>query len=136
GRPRRWVTSDLACPQGGLEGCCCARGLSQEFRDHVVRVPRAREDGVAMAQIAKDLGIEEMTLSKWMRQADVEDGEKPGVTKADSTQNRELKKQIRLLEQEGRVLRRPAAYLSQAILAGKDATGSRASSPPTGFPLR
>ncbi|MUN64850.1 IS3 family transposase [Kocuria sediminis] len=88
----------------------------QEFRDDVVRVARSREDGVTLAQIAKDFGIHEMTLSKWMRQADVEDGEKPGVTRADSAENRELKKRIRLLEQENEVLRRAAAYLSQANL--------------------
>jgi transposase len=52
----------------------------QEFRDDVVRVARNREKGVTLAQIAKDFGVHEMTLSKWMRQAAVEDGEKPGVT--------------------------------------------------------
>jgi transposase len=39
----------------------------QESRDDVVRVARSREDGVTLAQIAKDFGIHEMTLSKWMR---------------------------------------------------------------------
>ena len=96
----------------------------QEFRDDVVRVARSREDGVTLAQIAKDFGIHEMTLSKWMRQADVEDGEKLGVTRADSAENRELKKRIRLLEQENEVLRRAAAYLSQANLPGKGSTRS------------
>jgi transposase-like protein len=96
----------------------------QEFRDDVVRVARNREDGVTLAQIAKDFGIHEMTLSKWMRQADVEDGEKLGVTRADSAENRELKKRIRLLEQENEVLRRAAAYLSQANLPGKGSTRS------------
>ena len=96
----------------------------QEFRDDVVRVSRAREDGVTLAQIAKDFGVHEMTLSKWMRQADVEDGEKSGTTKAESAENRELKKRIRLLEQENEVLRRAAAYLSQANLPGKGSTRS------------
>ncbi len=96
----------------------------QEFRDDVVRVARAREDGVTLAQIAKDFGIHEMTLSKWMRQADVEDGQKPGATRTESAENRELKKRIRLLEQENEVLRRAAAYLSQANLPGKGSTRS------------
>ncbi|WP_390895455.1 transposase, partial [Micrococcus luteus] len=69
-------------------------------------------------------GTHEMTLSKWMRQADVEDGAKPGTTKAESAENRELKKRIRLLEQENEVLRRAAAYLSQANLPGKGSTRS------------
>ncbi|WP_342214067.1 transposase [Micrococcus sp. KRD096] len=50
----------------------------QEFRDDVVRVARTREDSVTLAQIAKNFGIHEMTLSKWMRQADIDNGEKPG----------------------------------------------------------
>ncbi|WP_217491844.1 helix-turn-helix domain-containing protein, partial [Tsukamurella pulmonis] len=50
----------------------------KEFRDDVVRVARDRESGVTLAQIAKDFGIHEMTLQKWMRRADIDDGNKPG----------------------------------------------------------
>nr|WP_238153667.1 IS3 family transposase [Streptomyces xinghaiensis] len=86
----------------------------EEFRDDVVRVARNRGKGVTLAQIAKDFGVHEMTLSKWLRRAAVEDGEKPGVTRSESAENRELKKRVRLLEQENEVLRRAAAYLSQS----------------------
>ena len=44
---------------------------------------------------------------------------RPGVTAAESAELRELKRRIRLLEQENEVLRRAAAYLSQANLPGK-----------------
>ncbi|MFD6326506.1 IS3 family transposase [Streptomyces sp. NPDC058442] len=88
----------------------------QEFRDDVVRVARNREKGVTLAQIAKGSGVHEMTLSKRLRQAAVEDGEEPGATRSESAENRELKQRIRLLEQENEVLRRAAAYLSQANL--------------------
>ena len=50
------------------------RPYPREFRDDVVRVARNREDGVTIEQIAADFGIHPMTLSKWMRQADVDDG--------------------------------------------------------------
>ena len=50
-----------------------------------------------------------------MKKADVEDGSKTGVTDAERSENRELKKRLRLLEQENEVLRRAAAYLSQPI---------------------
>lgn len=52
----------------------------REFREDVVRVARGRGSGVTLAQIASDFGIHEMTLSKWLRRADVKDGVKPGVT--------------------------------------------------------
>lgn len=96
----------------------------QEFRDDVVRVAREREPGVTIAQIAKDFGVHEMTLTKWMRRADVEEGRKPGVSVVESTELRELRRRNRLLEQENEVLRRAAAYLSQANLPGKGSTRS------------
>jgi transposase-like protein len=91
----------------------------KEFRDDVVRVARNREPGVHLKQIAADFGISESCLTNWMKTADVEDGVKPGATVAENAENRELKKRIRLLEQENEVLRRAAAYLSQANLPGK-----------------
>ena len=91
----------------------------KEFRDDVVRVARNREQGVHLKQIAADFGISESCLTNWMKTADVEDGVKPGTTATENAENRELKKRIRLLEQENEVLRRAAAYLSQANLPGK-----------------
>ncbi|MGO1399453.1 MAG: IS3 family transposase [Brevibacterium yomogidense] len=91
----------------------------QEFRDDVVRVARNREPGQKLAVIAKDFGISESCLTNWMRQADVEDGAPPGKTREDSTERRDLRRRNRLLEQENEVLRRAAAYLSQANLPKK-----------------
>ena len=86
----------------------------KEFRDDVVAVARRGE--APIAQLAKDFGISESCLRNWLHQADVEDGNRPGVTKAENEELREARKKIRLLEQENEVLRRAAAYLSQANL--------------------
>ena len=91
----------------------------KEFRDDVVRVARHREPGVHLKQIAADFGISESCLTNWMSKADVEDGTKPGTSAEQSATERELRKRLRLLEQENEVLRRAAAYLSQANLPGK-----------------
>ncbi|MBN6751846.1 IS3 family transposase [Micrococcus luteus] len=88
----------------------------KEFRDDVVRVAQSRDPEVTLAQIAKDFGVHVGTLDKWMRQARIEDGEQPGVTRAESDEVRELRKRNRLLEQENEVLRRAAAYFAQAHL--------------------
>ena len=89
----------------------------KEFRDDVVAV--ARKGEAPIAEIAKDFGISESCLRNWLSRADVEDGRRPGVTAAESAELRELKRRNRLLEQENEVLRRAAAYLSQANLPGK-----------------
>ncbi|MBB4910087.1 transposase [Actinophytocola algeriensis] len=96
----------------------------QEFRDDVVRVARDREPGVTVEQIAKDFGVHPMTLFKWLRQVDTDEGSKPGVSRNDSTELREARKRIKLLEQENEVLRRATAYLSQANLPGKGSSRS------------
>lgn len=96
----------------------------REFREDVVRVARGREPETQLKQIAADFGISESCLANWMKAADVADGTKPGETTAERSENRELKKRVRLLEQENEVLRRAAAYLSQANLPGKGSTHS------------
>ena len=88
-----------------------------EFRNDVVAV--ARKGEAPLNQIAKDFGISESCLAKWLKRADVEDGNRPGVTVSESADLREARKRISLLEQENEVLRRAAAYLSQANLPGK-----------------
>jgi transposase-like protein len=91
----------------------------KEFRDDVVNVARNREPGVELSQIAKDFGIHFTTLYSWLKKAEVEEGERPGATAAQSAELREAKKRIKTLEQEVEVLRRAAAYFSQAHLPGK-----------------
>ena len=91
----------------------------KEFRDDVVRVALNREPGQQLKQIASDFGISESCLANWLKAADVEDGITPGSTASENVELREARKRIRLLQQENEVLRRAAAYLSQANLPGK-----------------
>jgi transposase len=66
-----------------------------------------------------------MTLHKWMRQADIDEGTKPGKSTVDeSGELRDARRRIKLLEHENEVLRRAAAYVSQANLPGNGSTRS------------
>jgi transposase len=96
----------------------------EEFRRDVVRVARNRGPGVTLDRVAADFGVHVITLSKWMRRADIDDGVRPGTTSQENTELRRARHRIRLLEQENEVLRRAAAYLSQAHLPGKGSTRS------------
>jgi transposase len=66
--------------------------------------------------VAEDFGVSELCLQRWLKLADIEDGNRPGVTAADAAELREANKRIRPLEQENEILRRAAAYLWQASL--------------------
>ena len=58
-----------------------------EFRRDVIAVARRGE--APMSVIAKDFGISESCLQRWLKIADVEDGVRPGVTQADSAELRD-----------------------------------------------
>jgi transposase len=84
-----------------------------EFRRDVVAV--ARKGEAPLSQIAKDFGISESCLHRWLKLADVDDGIRPGVTSSESAELRELKKRNKTLEQENEILRRAAAYFAREI---------------------
>jgi transposase-like protein len=109
----------------------------REFREDVVRVARSRDSETTIEQVATDFGIHATTLLNWMRRADVQDGVKPGVTDEQNAELREAQRRNRLLEQENEVLRRAAAYLSQANLPREnDVTSPSENSPPMVSPSR
>ena len=99
--------------------CTMPKPYPKEFREDVVQVARQREEGVTLKQVAKDFGISESCLTNWMTHADRDAGIKPGPDREELAELREAKRRIRLLEQENEVLRRAAAYLSQANISPK-----------------
>ncbi len=96
----------------------------KEFREDVIRVAKERDPEVTLVQIAHDFGIHVGTLDKWMRKDRIESGGQEGVTVSENAELAELRRRNRLLEQENEVLRRAAAYLSQANLPSKGSTRS------------
>jgi len=91
-----------------------AKPYPEEFRRDVIAV--ARRSDIPLTQVAKDFGISEGTVTNWLRRADIDDGVRSGTTTTENVELRELRKRNRLLEQENEILRRAAAYLSQAHL--------------------
>jgi transposase len=88
-----------------------------EFRRDVVAVARKQE--APLAQIARDFGISESCLSRWLRMADRDDGvagpDRP-VGVGETAEVRELRRRNKLLEQENEVLRRATAYFARDVL--------------------
>ncbi len=85
-----------------------------EFRRDVVAV--ARKGDSSVAQVAKDFGISEACLHRWLKAADIDDGVRPGITTSEAAELRELKKRNRTLEQENEILRRAAAFFARESL--------------------
>jgi transposase len=89
------------------------KAFPPEFRRDVVAV--ARKGQAPVSQIARDFGVSESCLHRWLRVADVQDGVRAGTTADQSVELREANKRVRLLEQENEILRRAAAYFARDI---------------------
>src|ERR1700747_3872012 len=84
-----------------------------EFRRDVVALARRGE--APLSQIAKDFGISESCLHRWLKLADIDDGVRPGVTSSESAELRELRKRNRALEQENEILGRGGAGFAPCV---------------------
>lgn len=77
-----------------------------EFKRDVVAV--VRRGGLTRVEVAADFGISETTLARWIRQADVDDGIRDGLTSAEQAEVVQLRRDKRRLEMENEILRRAA----------------------------
>jgi transposase len=82
-----------------------------EFRRRAVELARLREKPIA--QIAKDLGIAELGLRRWMAQADIDDGKREGLTSEERKELVELRRQNRVQAMEIEILKRASAYFAR-----------------------
>jgi transposase len=85
-----------------------------EFKRDVVAVARRRS--VPLEEVAADFDVSISTLHRWMRQADIDDGIKDGLTTAEQEELVKLRRANRLLEMENEVLRRATAYFAKDAL--------------------
>ena len=82
-----------------------------EFRRDAVAL--VRTSGRPIAQIARELGVDDATLGKWVRDARRDSksaGLPPGQEDAEMEENRRLKKRIAELEMEREILKRAVVF--------------------------
>ncbi len=65
-----------------------------------------------VAQIARDLGISESCLRRWMDIADVDSGRKEGLTTAEREELVKLRRENRVLRMEKEILGKAAAFFA------------------------
>jgi len=82
-----------------------------EFRQRAVQLARLREKPVS--RIAEDLGISDSCLRGWMKQADIEEGRREGLSAADRDELVELRRELRVTKLENEILKRAAAYFAR-----------------------
>ena len=88
-----------------------------EFRKRAVDL--AREGSRPIVQLARELGISESGLRRWMAQAEVDEGKREGLSSSDRAELVRLRRENRVLAMENEILKRAAAYFARENILPK-----------------
>jgi transposase len=89
------------------------RIYSKEQMADAVRLVRV--SGESIPTIARDLGIHESSIRRWVRQADIDDGKGPegALTTEELEELRRLRKEVRTLRMERDFLKKVSVYFAK-----------------------
>jgi transposase len=87
------------------------RSFSKEFKRDAVAL--VRSSGKSIPEVARDLDLTESALREWVRQADVDDGRRDGLTTTEREELARLRKENRVLREERDILKRAAAFFAR-----------------------
>lgn len=89
----------------------------EEFRRRAVELARLGDK--PLAEIAKDLGISESGLRRWMVQSDVDDGTAVGISRDERAELVRLRRENRVQAMEIEILKRASAYFARENVLSK-----------------
>ena len=92
-----------------------------EVRERAVRLVRESEGShpsrwAALVSVSGKIGCTAETLRRWVQEAEIDDGVRPGVTTDVAARVKELEREVRELRQANEILKKASAYFAQAEL--------------------
>ena len=67
----------------------------------------------SMAEVARDLDLTETSVRRWVAQAEVDAGRRPGQTSAEQAEIAQLRKENRALREERDILKRAVSFFAR-----------------------
>jgi transposase len=91
-----------------------------EVRERAVRmVFEIREESGqqqgAIARVADRLGVNRETLRNWVKQAEIDGGQRPGTSTVDSRRIAELEREVRELRRANEILKAASAFFAREL---------------------
>ena len=87
------------------------RSFTKEFKAEVVEL--VRRPGNSVASVARDLDLTETAVRAWVKQADIDDGNREGLSSAQLAELAQLRKENRVLREERDILKRATAFFAR-----------------------
>ena len=86
---------------------------TEEFKAEAVQLARSSPER-SIRQLAYDaLGIADQTLRNWIKQAQIDRGEREGLTTEEREELRRLKRENKILREEREILKKAAAFFAK-----------------------
>ena len=89
------------------------RAFTAEYKAEVVALCRKGEKSIGA--IARDLDISESVVRRWIAQAEIDRGEREGLTTAERVELTQLRRENRVLREERDILKRATAFFAREI---------------------
>ncbi len=81
------------------------------FRAEAVRL--VQSSGKSIPVIADDLGVSDQALRGWVRRAEIDTGQRDGLTSGEHEELRQLRRENRILKEERDILKKAAAFFAR-----------------------
>src|SRR3954453_1708968 len=87
------------------------RAFSAEFKAETVEL--IRSSGRTIGEVCRDLDLTETAVRRWVQQAEIDAGKRPGLTTAERAELAELRRENRILREEWEILKKAAAFFAK-----------------------
>lgn len=87
------------------------RSFSPEFKAEIVE--RCRRGDRSIGQVARDFDLTETAVREWVRQAQVDAGERAGLSSDEQAELAALRRENRRLREDVEILRRATAFFAK-----------------------